>query len=139
MTKIYRNRREIKQNNKKDEAIIMLLELIVSAVTLMLASYIFKGFYVENIIYALLTALLISVLNATIKPILIALTLPITLVTWGLFYPVINVIIMKLASVLMGDSFIVKGWILPFFIAIFISVVTPLLHKVFISSFVEER
>lgn len=138
MTKIYINRKEVKNYNKKDEAITMLLELIVSAVTLMLASAIFKGFYVENIIYALLTALLISVLNATIKPFLIAITLPITLVTWGLFYPIINVIIMKLASVLMGDSFIVSGWILPFFIAIFISVVTPMLHKIFISPFIEE-
>lgn len=139
MTKIYINRKEVKPINRKDEAITMLLELLVSAVTLMLASYIFKGFYVENIIYALLTALLISVLNTTIKPFLIALTLPITILTWGLFYPVINVIIMKLASILMGDGFIVKGWILPFFIAIFISVVTPMLHKIFIKPFIEER
>jgi len=139
MTKIYINRKEVKSINRKDEAITMLLELLVSAVTLMLASYIFKGFYVENIIYALLTALLISVLNTTIKPFLIALTLPITILTWGLFYPVINVIIMKLASILMGDGFIVKGWILPFFIAIFISVVTPMLHKIFIKPFIEER
>jgi len=139
MTKIYINRKEVKSINRKDEAITMLLELLVSAVTLMLASYIFKGFYVENIIYALLTALLISVLNTTIKPFLIALTLPITIITWGLFYPVINVIIMKLASILMGDGFIVKGWILPFFIAIFISVVTPMLHKIFIKPFIEER
>lgn len=139
MTKIYINRKEVKNYNKKDEAISMLLELLVSAVALMLASAIFKGFYVENIIYALLTALLISVLNATIKPFLIALTLPITILTWGLFYPIINVIIMKLASALMGESFIVKGWILPFFVAIFISVVTPLLHKIFIKPFIEER
>lgn len=139
MSKIYINRKEVKNYNKKDEAITMLLELLVSAVTLMLASAIFKGFYVENILYALLTALLISVLNVCIKPILIYLTLPITILTWGLFYPIINVIILKLASVLMGDAFVVKGWILPFFIAIFISIVTPMLHKIFISPFIEER
>ena len=115
MTKIYRNKKEVKESNKKDDLIVMLLELIVSAVTLMLASYIFKGFYVENIIYALLTALLISVLNATIKPFLIFLTLPVTILSWGILYPIVNVIILKLASLLMGSAFVVEGIILPFF------------------------
>lgn len=139
MSKIYINRKEVKGYNKKDELITMLLELIVSAVTLMLASAIFKGFYVENIIYALLTALLISVLNATIKPFLIYITLPITVLTWGIFYPIVNVIILKLASLLMGSAFIVEGWILPFFIAIFISIVTPLLNNLLVRPFIEGR
>ena len=139
MSKIYINRKEVKENNKKDTLIIMLLELIVSAVTLMIASAIFKNFYVENIIYAILTALLISVLNATIKPFLIYLTLPITILTWGIFYPIVNVIILKLASILMGSAFIVKGWIIPFFISIFISVLTPLLHKLIVKPFIEGR
>lgn len=139
MSKIYINKKEVKRYNKQDELITMLLELIVSAVTLMLASWIFKGFYVENIIYALLTALLISVLNATIKPFLIYITLPITVLTWGIFYPIVNVIILKLASLLMGDAFIVEGWILPFFIAIFISIVTPLLNTLLVRPFTEGR
>lgn len=139
MSKIYINKQEVKGYNKKDELITMLLELIVSAVTLMLASAIFKGFYVENIIYAILTALLISVLNATIKPFLIYITLPITVLTWGIFYPIVNVIILKLASLLMGDAFIVSGWILPFFIAIFISIVTPLLNTLLVKPFTEGR
>lgn len=139
MSKIYINKKEVKKTDKKDEMLIMLLELIVSAVTLMLASWIFKGFYVENIIYALLTALLISVLNTTIKPFLIYLTLPVTIMSWGLLYPLVNVIILKLASLLMGSAFIVEGWILPFFIAIFISIMTPLLHRIFIKPFLEGR
>lgn len=139
MSKIYINKKEVKKYNRKDELITMLLELIVSAVTLMLASAIFKGFYVENIIYALLTALLISVLNATIKPFLIYITLPITLLTWGIFYPIVNVIILKLASLLMGSAFIVEGIILPFFIAIFISIITPLLNSLIVKPFTEGR
>lgn len=139
MSKIYINKKEVKKYNKQDELITMLLELLVSAVTLMLASAIFKGFYVENIIYALLTALIISVLNATIKPFLVFITLPITVLTWGIFYPIINVIILKLASILMGSAFIVEGWILPFFIAIFISIVTPLLNNLLVRPFIEGR
>ncbi len=139
MSKIYINKKEVKKYNKQDELITMLLELLVSAVTLMLASAIFKGFYVENIIYALLTALIISVLNATIKPFLVFITLPITVLTWGIFYPIVNVIILKLASILMGSAFIVEGWILPFFIAIFISIVTPLLNNLLVRPFIEGR
>lgn len=139
MSKIYINKKEVKANSRKDDLTVMLLELLVSAITLMLASAIFKGFYIENIIYALLASLLISVLNACLKPFLIFLTLPITLLTWGIFYPIVNVIILKLASLLMGNAFIVNGWILPFFITIFISIVTKLLHSLIVRPYIEGR
>lgn len=137
MTKIYKNGREIKTYSRNNTLITMLLELIVSALTLMLASAIFKGFYVENFMYAILTSLLISVLNATIKPLLVMLTLPVTMLSLGILYPIVNVIILKLASVLMESSFIVSGWILPFFIAIFISWVTEILNKSIVEPFTE--
>lgn len=139
MTKIYKNGREIKTITKKDSLTTMILELIVSALTLMLASAIFKGFYIENFMYAILTALLISVLNAVVRPFLIMLTLPLTILSFGLFYPVVNLIILKLASALMGDSFIIKGWFLPFFIAIFISIVTETLNTIIIKPIRERR
>ena len=139
MTKIYRNGQEIKVYSKNNTLITMLLELIVSALTLMLASAIFKGFYVENFMYAILTALLISVLNAVVRPFLIMLTLPLTILSFGLFYPVVNLIILKLVSALMGDSFIIKGWFLPFFIAIFISIVTETLNTIIIKPIRERR
>jgi len=137
LTKIYRNGQEIKVYSKNNTLITMLLELIVSALTLMLASTIFKGFYVENFLYAILTALLISVLDATIKPLLELLTLPVTILSLGLLHPIVNVIILKLASALMGSSFIVNGWFLPFFISIFISLVTEVLNKSVVQSFKE--
>ena len=132
MTKIYINRQEVKQSNRKDVLITMLLELLVGAVTLILASNIFECFYVENIIYAFLAALLISVLDVAVKPLLILLTLPVTIMSLGLLYPVVNVIILKLTSVLMGNSFNVKGWIIPFFVAIFISIVTETMNKLIV-------
>jgi len=137
LTKIYRNGQEIKVYSKNNTLITMLLELIVSALNLMLASTIFKGFYVENFLYAILTALLISVLDATIKPLLELLTLPVTILSLGLLHPIVNVIILKLASALMGSSFIVNGWFLPFFISIFISLVTEVLNKSVVQSFKE--
>ncbi len=137
--KIYVNKIEKESNNKKDDLIELLLKLLVSAITLILASKIFKGFYVENIFYALITAALISVLNLTLKPFLIYITLPLTIMSYGILYPIVNLIILKLVSLLMGSSFVVSGWILPFFITIFISLMTKLLEYIFVKPFIEGR
>ena len=137
MSKIYINKKEVKPNSIKDDLIVFLLELLVSAISLMLASAIFKGFYVENIFYALVTSFIISLLNVIIKPLLIYLTLPITVMSLGLLYPIVNVIILKLASFIMGSSFVVEGFILPFFIAIFISAVTKVLEKLIVDRYRE--
>lgn len=55
------------------------------------------------------------------------LALPITMISLGLFYPFINVAILKLASLIMGSHFAVEGWIIPFFISLFISFMTIML------------
>ncbi len=135
MSKIYINQKEVIPNNKKSDLVVFILELFVSAITLMLASSIFKGFYVENIYYALVTSLVISILNVFIKPILIYFTLPVTIMSLGLLYPIVNVFILKIASLIMGKSFVVEGWILPFFIAIFISIVTSILQKIIVEGY----
>lgn len=135
MSKIYVNQKEVVPNNKKSDLVVFILELFVSAITLMLASSIFKGFYVENIYYALVTSLVISILNVFIKPILIYFTLPVTIMSLGLLYPIVNVFILKIASLIMGKSFVVEGWILPFFIAIFISIVTSILQKIIVEGY----
>lgn len=135
MSKIYINKKEVVPNNPKSDLVIFILELFVSAITLMIASSIFKGFYVENIFYALVTSLVISLLNTFVKPILIYFTLPVTIMSLGLLYPIVNVIILKLASLIMGKSFVVEGWILPFFIAIFISIVTSILQKIIVDGY----
>ena len=121
MAKIYVNKKEVVNNDNKIDWGEFILRLLVSALTLMLASSLFKGFYVENILYALLASLVISLLNVSIKPLLIYLTLPVTIMSLGILYPIVNVIILKVTSLILGPSFIVEGWLVPFFIAIFIS------------------
>lgn len=135
MSKIYINKRKVTPPNKKNDLIVFILELLVSSITLMLASHIFKGFYVENIIYAMITSLVISLLNVFIKPLLIYLTLPVTIMSLGVLYPIVDTIILKLASLIMGSSFQVEGLILPFFIAIFISIVTKLLERIIVDKY----
>ena len=114
------------------------LTLIINSIVLILASKIFKGFYIESFGYAIVTSLVISLLSSTVKPFLKLIFLPVTVITTGIFYPFINVIILKLASLIMGDAFVVEGWILPFFIALFISFTTLILDKLITKNVIGE-
>lgn len=103
-----------------------LLYMLGYAVVLIAVSVMFsRSFYINNAyygIYALLAAIIIYILNQTIKPILFYLTLPITALTFGLFYPILNVLILYITSFILGDNFQIHGFILPFIIAVFIAV-----------------
>ena len=114
------------------------LTLIINSIVLILASKIFKGFYIQSFGYAIITSLVISLLSSTVKPFLKLIFLPVTVITTGIFYPFINVIILKLASLVMGDAFVVEGWILPFFIALFISFTTLILDKLITKNVIGE-
>ena len=114
------------------------LTLIINSIVLILASKIFKGFYIQSFGYAIITSLVISLLSSTVKPFLKLIFLPVTVITTGIFYPFINVIILKLASLIMGYTFVVEGWILPFFIALFISFTTLILDKLITKNVIGE-
>ena len=126
-------------NNKFFE---WLLYMFGYAIVLILVSVLFsKTFYINNQyygIYAFVAAIIIYVLNQTIKPILFYITLPITALTMGLFYPILNVLILYITSFILGDNFQIHGIILPFVIAIVISIlnmfmegmiIKPIIHK----------
>lgn len=127
------------KNNKKSLFLEWVLTLLVSATSIYLATKIFKGFYIESFWYAIITAIVIMILNETIKPILQILTLPITIISLGILYPIVDTIILKLASLLMGSSFIVAGWLIPFFVSIFISIISILLDAVITKPIVGDK
>jgi len=117
---------KVSEKNKESDSfkwslIEFLISLILYAVILLMASNIFKGMYIENFVYALIAALIISMLNFAVKPLLVFLTLPLNILTFGITYPLVNVIILKLCSMFMGDKFLLEGFLSSFFIAIFIS------------------
>ncbi len=119
-----------KQKEPKDKIIEVIITALINTSVLLLATSVFKGFYISGFKYAFIAALLIMVLNMTVKPVLKLLTLPITIMSVGLFYPFINVMILKLTSFFMGNNFVLDGWIVPFFISIFISVMNIILDVV---------
>ena len=72
-----------------------------------------------------------SLLNKTIKPLLVWLTLPITALTLGLFYPVINILILYIVSFILGDHFIIHGGpIIIFVIAILLSLMNLIMKSI---------
>lgn len=98
-------------------------------------SVLFKSLKISNEyygLYALLASIIIYFLNQTIKPVLFFITLPITALTMGLFYPLINVLILYITSFILGDKFVVSGIIIPFFIAIFISLLNIVMEGMII-------
>ena len=103
-----------------------LLYMFGYAIVLISVSCLFrKTFIIDSKyygLYALFASVIIYILNQTIKPILFYLTLPLTAITFGLFYPILNVFILYITSFILGSHFQIHGVILPFVIAILISI-----------------
>ena len=74
----------------------------------------------------------------TIKPILITLTLPITLFTLGIAYPLVNVIILYITSFILGNSFNVSGFFAPLFISIIIYFLNILMEGLVIKPIIQK-
>lgn len=119
-----------------------LLYMLGYAIVLITVSCLFnKSLYINNEyfgVYALIAAIIIYILNQTIKPILIYITLPITALTYGLFYPIVNVIILYITSFILGDNFRIHGIIISFVIAIIISLLNLLMEGMIIKPIINK-
>ena len=103
-----------------------LLHWGILALSLWAASYVFHGISFESPSALAISSLLLGLANAVIRPLLILLTLPLTLVTFGLFLLVINAVMILLVSALVR-GFRVSGFWTAFFASIFISILSFLL------------
>ena len=88
----------------------MLLRWILAALTLLLITQLISGFHVENFFSALIAALVIGLLTAIVRPILIVLTLPVNILTLGLFTFVINAALIWFASKILDGFDVVGFW-----------------------------
>lgn len=87
-----------------------LLTWLITAISLMLTAYIVPGFIIKSFGAAVVAAIVLGLVNAIVKPILVLLTLPLTIVTLGLFLFVINAITIWFAGVL-TPGFDVAGFV----------------------------
>ena len=104
----------------------LLLNWLLSAIAVEIVAHLVPGVYVSGPLAALIAALAIGFINATIGLLLKILTFPLTLMTLGLFWFVINALMLELASALV-PGFQVRGFMAAFIGAIVLSLVNVLL------------
>lgn len=109
-----------------------ILYLVSYTFVLLIVDILFNSFELDNIWYGFLAVLIISVLNKTIKPIIFKLTIPITGLTFGLFYPFINLFILKIVDFILGDHFKINGILIGVLIAVLISIMNFIIEEVII-------
>jgi putative membrane protein len=105
----------------------LLLHWVLSALAVWIVAQFVPGFEVHGVKSALLAALVIGLVNATIGALLKLITLPLTIVTLGIFWIVINALMLKLATVFV-PGFDIHGFLAAFLGAIVLSVVNMILR-----------
>ena len=104
-----------------------IMRIIVTSVIAFALSYILSGVSIDSFWYAIVLALVLALLNAIVKPLLILLTFPITIVTLGLFLFVINAMIILLADAIL-DGFAVRNFWWALLFGLLLSVITSMLY-----------
>ncbi len=105
-----------------------IIKIFVTAVAVFVADYFMDSVQLsDNIKTTIIVALVLAVLNTFIKPILVALTIPITIITLGLFLLIINAIIVKLADYFIA-GFSVDGWVSAIIFSLIVSIVSYILY-----------
>ena len=112
----------------------LFLKLLLTALAVIILASILPGVTVTNYVTAMLVAVVISLLNMFVRPLLVFFTLPATIVTLGLFLFVINAVIILFASNLVG-GFAVNG----FFTALLFSILLSVFRSFLFSLLDEER
>jgi putative membrane protein len=112
----------------------LIIRLLLNALAVFVLANILNGVDVDGYLGAIIVAIVLSLLNLLVKPILVILTLPVTIITLGLFLLVINALIILLADKLI-DGFSVDG----IWVAILFSILLSILQSLLQSFFKEDK
>lgn len=93
----------------KDKILDIISNIFVNMIVIIMATKIFKNISVDGVFYTFLTSILLMIFNKSIKPLLNIIMLPLNIYTLGITYPFVNIIILKLISLLLGKHFILTG------------------------------
>jgi len=104
----------------------LLLRLVISTLAVLVGANVIPGVSVESFTTAIIVAIVLGILNTFLKPVLQILALPITIITLGLFYFVVNVFIIYLAS-FMVDGFYVSNFLSALLFGFVVSIVSAIL------------
>lgn len=118
--------------NYKNIDMNFIIKLFISSIIVFALSYFLPGVRVTNIMAALWVALVLGLLNTFLKPVLVLLTIPVTLFTLGLFLLVINAMIVLICDYFIPE-FQVDGFITALFFSVLLSLSQSILNKIFVS------
>lgn len=125
----------IKEKNKIriNRFVDWIIHMIGYTIVFIFVTSFFNSIYIDSnhlIIWSTIIVLLIYIMNKTIKPVLVTLTIPITGLTLGLFYPCINVFILKLVDWLLGKHFQIKNLLIALFVASLLSITNFIMERI---------
>ncbi|MCR6107957.1 phage holin family protein [Salipaludibacillus agaradhaerens] len=112
-----------------------LLQIIVNAAVLLIIAHFFQGVEVAGISSAIVASVILAIVNLIVKPILVVLTLPVTVMSLGLFLFVINAVTLMLTASIMGSSFVIEGFGLAIVVAIIFAILSALIHSFVVDPF----
>ncbi len=104
----------------------LLIRLVISTLAILAAGYLLDGVVVSNVTSAIIAAIVLGFLNAFVRPVLQILALPITILTLGLFYFVINILMIYLAAAIV-DGFAITNLISAILFALIVAVISGIL------------
>lgn len=105
----------------------LLLRIIITAALVMLIAHFMPGVHVANFTTSLIVAVVLGLLNIFIKPIIVIFTLPVTVLTFGLFLLVINALMILLCTKIVGGFSVESFWIALLF-SIILSIAQSLVY-----------
>ncbi len=117
-----------------------LLYIVGYTISFIIVTNLFDSVYIDighYLIYSILIVIILSLLNKTIKPILVTLTIPITGVTLGVFYLFINLFMLKLTDWIFGKHFQLENIFVAFFVAVLLSIVNFLIENIIIKPIIK--
>lgn len=106
----------------------LLINWLVSGLAVLASAYLLPGVHVQSFLTALVIALVLGIINSILKPILLVLTLPLNILSLGLFTLVINASLVLLASALV-NGFVVDGFLWALVFSLVLSLVNSFLHQ----------
>lgn len=117
---------EAQYESKKPKSLV--LRLMVNTLSVFATAWLLPGIVIADFMSALVVAIVLAILNVTLKPFLIIITLPFTIVTLGLFLLVINAAVIMLAQDWI-DGFTVTSWLWALVFSFVMSFINSVLYR----------
>jgi len=106
----------------------VIIHWLVSTIAVLISAYILKGVVVDGFLTALIVAVVLGAINSFLRPILVLLTLPLTIFTFGLFLLILNKLLVMLAAAVV-PGFAIAGFWWAFAFAIVLALINSVLQR----------